>query len=88
MDIQLLLIIILGLLAVSLTTVCVYVIVVLREFRDTLRRANFLLESVHRATESVMNPAATMVGLASTIMEAIKTVKSIRSIADFSSKED
>ena len=88
MDVQILLVIILGLLAVSLTVVCVYVVIILKEFRYTLRKVNYIIENAHRATDSLLSPASAMIGVASTILEAIKTVKSIRTIADVTEEED
>lgn len=88
MDIQLLLVIILGLLAVSLTVVCVYVIVILKEFRVTLTKLNYFIDNAHRATNSLVNPTTTVMGIASTVLEAIKTVKAVRTIADISKDEE
>ncbi len=56
MDLQILLIFILAILTVTLVGVGVYVILVLKEFKSTLQKANFIMDDVETLTNAVSNP--------------------------------
>lgn len=80
MDIQAILIFILALLTLNLIAVGVYVILVLKEFRETLKKANLVLDNVHEVTDAVANPITTIAGLIAGVTNSVKAVKSISSL--------
>lgn len=81
-DIQTILIFILGILTINLIIVGVYVILVLKEFRHTIKKANHVLENVNGFTDAVTNPIATIAGIISGVTESVKAVKQISSLID------
>jgi len=87
MDIQLLLVFILSLLTVNLIIVGVYVVLVLREFRQTLKKANGVLADVESITNAVTNPLSALSGIFAAVLEGVKVVKSIRGVSSIS-KDD
>ena len=87
MDIQLLLVFILSLLTVNLIIVGVYVVLVLREFRQTLKKANSVLADVESITNAVTNPLSALSGIFAAVLEGVKVVKSIRGVSSIS-KDD
>jgi hypothetical protein len=87
MDLQVILIFILALLTVNLMIVGFYVILVLKEFRETIKKSNQVLDNVHQVTDAVSNPITSLVGVVSAAVEGFKTVKSITSLKDFSKKD-
>ncbi len=88
LDIQTLLVFILAIITVCLVTVSVYVIITMKEFRETLRKADGAFENIEDITDSMASPANTVVSLISAVSEAVKAVRSVRSITDFSDEED
>lgn len=82
MDIQLLYVVLIALLTGAAVVVSFYVIVVLKEFRGTIRRANSLLEDVEDVTSAVRNPVVALLDIAGTFVKGIKTGKSIKSLID------
>lgn len=75
MDLQIVLIFILAVLTVVLVGVGVYVILVLREFRETIQKANLIIDDVETLTNVVSNPLSIVTG----VIEGIKAVKSLKS---------
>jgi uncharacterized protein YggT (Ycf19 family) len=88
MDIQIILIFILALLTVNIMIVGFYVIMVLKEFRETIKKSNSVLDNVHTVTESVSNPISSLVGVVTGVVEGVKAVRSITSLREHSEKED
>lgn len=86
MDIQTVLVFILALLTINLVVVGVYVVGVLKELRETIRRANALLDTADSITSLVSNPlnvVTTLVGAAVEGYKAVQEAKSsIRSLRD------
>ena len=74
MDLQILLIFILAVLTVVLVGVGIYVILVLKEFRETLQKANLIIDDVENITNVVSNPLSVITG----VIEGIKAVKSLK----------
>jgi hypothetical protein len=87
MDLQVILIFILALLTVNIIVVGVYVIIVLKEFRVTIKKSNEVLDNVHTVTSTVVNPITSLVGVVSGVVEGFKAVKSITSLRDDNEKE-
>jgi CHASE3 domain sensor protein len=90
MDLQIILVFILALLTVNLMLVGFYVITVLREFRETIKKSNEVLDDVHKVTTSVSSPISSLSGLVTGIAQGIKAVRSITTLRDISDskKED
>lgn len=82
MDIQIILIFILALLTANLLFVGVYVVLVLKELRETIRKANSVLDDVQSVSSLVTNPISSIAGVVSAVAEGYKTVKSISSLRD------
>uniref|UniRef100_A0A7C4TRK6 DUF948 domain-containing protein n=1 Tax=candidate division WWE3 bacterium TaxID=2053526 RepID=A0A7C4TRK6_UNCKA len=85
MDIQAILILILAVLTINLVVVGVYVILVLRELRETIKKANIVLENATSVSSLVSNPFGALSSFVSAFIEgykAIKEVKTIRSLRD------
>jgi uncharacterized protein YoxC len=82
MDLQTILIFILAILTINLIAVGIYVVLVLKEFRETVKKANGVLDNVHTVTDAVSNPISAIAGIISGVTESVKAVKSISSLAD------
>jgi hypothetical protein len=85
MDIQTILVLILAVLTINLVVVGVYVILVLKELRGTIQKANVVLDSATSVGSFVSNPLGTISSVISAFVEgykAVKEVKTIRSIKD------
>jgi hypothetical protein len=82
MDIQILYVVLIALLTGAAIVVSFYVIVVLKEVRGTIRRANSLLEDVEDVTGAVKNPIVSILEIAGTVVKGLKTRKSIKSLID------
>ena len=88
MDIQTILIFILAILTVNLVAVGIYVVLVLKEFRETVKKANNVLENVHEVTDAVANPITSIAGIITGVTESIRAVKSISSLVDRKREDD
>ena len=82
MDIQTILIFILAILTVNLIAVGVYVILVLKDFRETIQKANSVLDNVHEVTDFVANPITSIAGIISGVTRGVKAVRAISSLID------
>ena len=74
MDLQIILIFILAILAVVLVAVGVYVVLVLKELRITIQKANVILDDVENVTNVVANPLS----IISSVFEGYKAIKNLR----------
>lgn len=88
MDIQGILIFILALLTLNLIAVGVYLILVLKEFRETIKKANLVLDNVHDVTNAVANPITTIAGIIAGVTNSVKAVKSISTLIDNSNYKE
>lgn len=88
MDIQTILIFILAILTINLIAVGVYVILVLRDFRETVKKANSVLDNVHQVTDIVANPITTIAGIIAGVSKGVKAVKAISSLIDSKDEEE
>jgi len=82
MDIQTVLIFILGLLTLNMIAVGIYVILVLRDFRETIKKANDVLSDVNQITSVITNPITTIAGIVAGVTQSVKAVKSISGLVD------
>lgn len=80
MDIQVVLIFILSLLTINLIIVGVYVILVLRELRETIKKANTILDGAENVTEFLSNPFSSLSGIVDAVIKGYKAVQEVRSI--------
>ena len=74
MDLQVILIFILAILTVALVGIGVYVILVLKELRETIKKANLIIDDVETLTNIVSNPLSLITGVISGF-KAIKNLK-------------
>lgn len=82
MDIQIILIVILAILTINLIAVGIYVILVLRDFRETVKKANEVLDNVHQVTDIVANPITTIAGIIAGVTKGVRAVKAISSLVE------
>lgn len=87
MDIQIILIVILAILTINLIAVGVYVILVLRDFRETVKKANEVLDNVHQVTDIVANPITTIAGIIAGVTRGVKAVRAISSLVEKDEEE-
>jgi hypothetical protein len=88
MDIQTVLIVVLILLTINLIAVGVYVVLILKEFRETVKKANSVLDNVHNVTNVVANPITSLAGIIAGVTQGVKAIKSISSLFDDKDKEE
>lgn len=82
MDFQLTLILILSILTVNLVVVGFYIIVTLKEFRNTLTKMNGVLDDTASIVHGIANPLSMLTGLVASISKAITATRSITSLRD------
>lgn len=85
MDIQVVLIFILSILTINLVVVGVYVVLVLRDFRELLKRGHSVIDGLDSFTNAVANPFSMFSGVLGAVLDgykAIKESKSVNSIRD------
>lgn len=75
MDTQFLLVFIIGLLSVNLLFVGVYIVLVLKEVRESIKKFNEIIETANQVTKSLAAPVITAAG---TIEAAIQGFKAVR----------
>lgn len=80
MDIQTILIFILSLLTFNLLVVGFYFVLVLSDFRKTLRKTNDVIDDIHTVTDAVSSPVANVLRLVNGVVEGFNTVKSINTL--------
>jgi len=74
MDLQVILIFILAILTVALVGIGVYVILVLKELRETIKKANLIIDDVETLTNIVSNPLNLITG----VINGFKAVKNLQ----------
>jgi uncharacterized protein YoxC len=80
MDFQLILVLILTIITVNLLVVGFYIVVTLKDFRDTLSRMNKVLDDTSVIVHGIANPLTILTGLVSAFSNAINTSKAITSL--------
>ena len=88
MDIQVVLIFILALLTINLLVIGFYVVLVLKEFRETVKRTNIMLDDVSNITSIISSPVASIIGVAAGLLGGGKAVKSVKSLVKDFKEED
>ena len=74
MELQIVLIFILAIITVTLVVVGVYVVMVLKELRETIQKANLILEDVEGVTNVVANP----VSIVTSAIRGFQAIKNLR----------
>ena len=78
MDTQFLLILIIGLLSVNLLFVGVYIILVLKEVRNSIQKFNEILETANQLTKSLAAPVITAAGTIEAFMQGFRAVQTLK----------
>ncbi len=79
MDVQLILVLTLTVLSISIAAVCFYVINVLKDIKDTVKRANNILDDAQGLTAKLAHPTPTLINIAESTINAVKSLKEITS---------
>ncbi|MFC1722268.1 hypothetical protein ACFL0C_01320 [Patescibacteria group bacterium] len=74
MDLQVILIFILAVITVTLVVVGAYVVLVLKELRESIQKANFILDDVENVTNVVANPLSILTG----VLKGYQTIKNFK----------
>ncbi len=74
MELQIVFIFILAVITVTLVVVGVYVVLVLKELRETIQKANQILGAVENVTNIVANPLSIITGL----FKGYKAIKNLK----------
>lgn len=82
MDLQTILVFILAVLTINLIIVGIYIVLVLKEFRETVKKANYVLDNVNEFTDHFVSPVTTIASIISGVTESVKAVKKISSLMD------
>ena len=78
LDVQLLLNIVLIFLVMVLIVAVVYLIVILRDLRETIQKANTVLDDFQRVTNVISNPVNALSGLISAVTSGLKAFKKVK----------
>jgi len=78
MDTQFLLVFIIGLLTINLLFVGVYIVLVLKEVRNSIVKLNEILETANQLTRSLASPVITAAGTLEAFMQGIKAVQTLK----------
>lgn len=82
MDFNLVLILILSIITINLIVVGFYIVITLKEFRETLSKMNRVLDDTQVIVHNVANPLSMVTGLVSSLIDAFHKTKSITSLRD------
>lgn len=72
MDTNSLLVLIIGLLTLNLLFVGVYIVLVLKEVRESVRKVNLILDNANRVSASVSTPIVGMSGMLMGVLQGMK----------------
>jgi hypothetical protein len=78
MDTQFLLVLIIGLLSINLLFVGVYIVLVLKEVRESIRKFNEILETANQLTHSLATPVMTAAGTVDAFLRGFKAVRMLK----------
>lgn len=88
MDIQVILIIILSILTVNLMVVGVFVVLVLKDLRELVKRGHVVLDNIDSFRHNFSNPLGMFSNVISAVVDGYKAVKSIKDSDSISSLKD
>lgn len=78
MDTQDLLIIVIALLSINLLFVGFYIVLVLKEVRESLKKFNDILETANQLTKAVAAPVITAAGTLEAFVQGLKAVQVLK----------
>lgn len=78
MDTQFLLVLIIGLLSINLLFVGVYIVLVLKEVRNSIVKFNEVLETANQVTKSLAAPIITTAGTIEAFLHGFKAVQTLK----------
>ena len=78
MDTQFLLVFIIGLLSINLLFVGVYIVLVLKEVRNSIQKFNEILETANQLTRSLAAPVMTAAGTVEAAIQGFRAVQMLR----------
>jgi hypothetical protein len=81
-DVQLFLNAVLIVLVIILIGVAVYLVIVLRDLRETILRANTVLDDVQKVTGIVTNPVTSLTAIGGALMAGLKAFKPSKNSSD------
>ena len=88
MNTNTLLVLIIALLTINLLFVGVYIVLVLKEVRETIKKANEVLETVNQVTAAVATPVMGAMGAVSALTQGLKAYNIIKKFRGVSSGEE
>lgn len=88
MDTNSLLVLIIGLLTLNLLFVGVYIVLVLKEVRESVRKANEILDSAAKISASVAEPIVGVSGMLSGFMQGLRLLRGLNLAAARKEEED
>lgn len=80
MDVQVVLLIILSLLTINLVVVGIYVVIVLKEFRETIKKMNNVLDTMSEVAVSVSGPIKSISSLAAGLSSGLRVLNVFKSL--------
>lgn len=80
MDTNTLLVLIIGLLTLNLLFVGVYIVLVLKEVRESIKKVNEILDNAAEVTDAVSKPVIGASGALMGLMEGVKIFKQVQSL--------
>lgn len=78
MDTQDLLIIVIALLSINLLFVGFYIVLVLKEVRESMKKFNEMLETANQLTKAVAAPVITAAGTIEAFVQGFKAIQTLR----------
>lgn len=78
MDTQDLLIIVIALLSINLLFVGFYIVLVLKEVRESMKKFNEMLETANQLTKAVAAPVITAAGTLEAFVQGFKAIQALR----------
>lgn len=87
MNVQLILVLTLAILTISIAAVCFYIINILKDVKDTIKRTNTILDDAQGLTSKLAHPTPTLLSIAESTISAVKALKEITHREDHSRPE-
>ena len=87
MDVQIFLVLTLFLLVAVVVYVGIYLVIVLKDLRETIKKTNSVLGDVGTITKTFSNPLVYLVKILGSVAEGVKAVRSVTSIKDTKNEE-
>lgn len=82
MDFNLVLILILSVITINMLVVGFYIVVTLKDLRETLKKMNTVLDDTGAIVHGIANPLNMVGGLVTAVVDAFKKTRSITSLRD------